>query len=156
MPGVDVAHPLRVGRDVWGQGRADLAHEGQGRFRRCPDPQHQGTLGGRVAEAVPVPARSHEQRPGHRFGWLVVAVYEQPAAEHVDRLVEIVVRVRDGSGEMRRDGELHGGEAGRQAVLACEEALTPDDQDTIIVNPPTNLPVDPKPLFANGKCWPST
>ena len=40
--------------------------------------------------------------------------------------------------------------------LACEEALTPDDQDTIIVNPPTNLPVDPKPLFANGKCWPGT
>src|ERR1700755_3436993 len=121
VPGVDVAHPLRVGRDVRGQGRADLAHEGQGRFRRCPDPQHQGTLGGRVAEAVPLPARSHEQRPGHRFGRLVVAVYEQPAAEHVDRLVELVVRVRDGSGEMRRDGELHGGEAGRQAVLARED-----------------------------------
>ena len=38
----------------------------------------------------------------------------------------------------------------------CEAALTPDDPDTIIVNPPTNLPVDPKPLFANGKCWPAT
>jgi hypothetical protein len=46
--------------------------------------------------------------------------------------------------------------SGDPAVLACEEALTPDDQDTIIVNPPTNLPVDPKPLFANGKCWPGT
>ena len=42
------------------------------------------------------------------------------------------------------------------AVRDCEAALTPDDPDTIIVNPPTNLPVDPKPLFANGKCWPAT
>ena len=42
------------------------------------------------------------------------------------------------------------------AVQNCEAALTPDDPDTIIVNPPTNLPVDPKPLFAGGRCWPGT
>ena len=34
------------------------------------------------------------------------------------------------------------------AVQDCEAALTPDDPDTIIVNPPTDLPVDPRPLFA--------
>jgi hypothetical protein len=42
------------------------------------------------------------------------------------------------------------------AVLGCEAALTPDDPDTIIVNPPADLPVDGKPLFANGRCWPNT
>jgi hypothetical protein len=42
------------------------------------------------------------------------------------------------------------------AVQNCEAALTPDDPDTIIVNPPTDLPVDLRPLFANGVCWPGT
>ncbi len=42
------------------------------------------------------------------------------------------------------------------AVRDCEAALTPDDPDTIIVNPPTNLPVDPRPLYAGGRCWPGT
>ena len=42
------------------------------------------------------------------------------------------------------------------AVQNCEAALTPDDPDTIIVNPPANLPVDPKPLYADGRCWPNT
>jgi hypothetical protein len=42
------------------------------------------------------------------------------------------------------------------AVLACEAALTPDGPDTIIVNPPADLPVDLKPLFADGRCWPNT
>jgi len=42
------------------------------------------------------------------------------------------------------------------AVQNCEAALTPDNPDTIIVNPPADLPVDPKPLYASGKCWPNT
>ena len=42
------------------------------------------------------------------------------------------------------------------AVQNCEAALTPDGLDTIIVNPPANLPVDAKPLYAGGKCWPNT
>ena len=41
-------------------------------------------------------------------------------------------------------------------VQNCEAALTPDGRDTIIVNPPTDLPVDPKPLYAGGRCWPNT
>ena len=62
--------------------------------------------------------------PGDRARLLrrfAVAVDEQAPAEYVDRLVELVVRVRDRPGEVRRDGELHGGEAGRQAALACED-----------------------------------
>ena len=42
------------------------------------------------------------------------------------------------------------------AVRDCEAALTPNDPDTIIVNPPTDLPVDPRPLYADGRCWPNT
>ncbi|MDT7553019.1 MAG: hypothetical protein QOI16_1555 [Pseudonocardiales bacterium] len=41
-------------------------------------------------------------------------------------------------------------------VQDCEAALTPDDPDTIIINPPANLPVDTKPLFVDNKCWPNT
>jgi hypothetical protein len=41
-------------------------------------------------------------------------------------------------------------------VQDCEAALTPDDPDTVIINPPANLPVDTKPLFVDGKCWPNT
>jgi hypothetical protein len=74
-----------------------------------------------LLKPVPVPAGRHEQRAGSGFGRLVVAVHEQSAAEHVDRLVEFVVRVRDGPGEVRRHGQLHGREAGGQAILACED-----------------------------------
>jgi hypothetical protein len=42
------------------------------------------------------------------------------------------------------------------AVQDCEAALTPDDPDTIIVNAPTDLPVDTRPLFTGGRCWPNT
>ena len=42
------------------------------------------------------------------------------------------------------------------AVQNCEAALTPDARDTIIVNPQAGLPVDPKPLYADGRCWPNT
>ena len=32
----------------------------------------------------------------------------------------------------------------------------PDDPDTIVVNAPTDLPVDTRPLFNGGRCWPNT
>ncbi len=43
------------------------------------------------------------------------------------------------------------------AVDSCEAALTPDNRDTIEVNPPPGLPIDPRPLYDSaGHCWPST
>jgi hypothetical protein len=42
------------------------------------------------------------------------------------------------------------------AVQDCEAALTPDSPDTIIINPPTDLSVDTRPLYAGGRCWPNT
>jgi hypothetical protein len=42
-------------------------------------------------------------------------------------------------------------------VLACEEALTPDGLVSVQINPPSDRPVDPRPLFdAGGGCWPRT
>ena len=46
---------------------------------------------------------------------------------------------------------------GNPAVQNCEAALTPDNRDTIEVNPPPGLPVDPRPLYDTaGHCWPMT
>ena len=43
------------------------------------------------------------------------------------------------------------------AVQTCEAALTPDGRDSIEVNPPPGLPVDPRPLYDSaGHCWPMT
>ena len=42
-------------------------------------------------------------------------------------------------------------------VQACEAALSPDNPDTIVVNPPPGLPVDRRTLYdAAGHCWPAT
>jgi hypothetical protein len=52
---------------------------------------------------------------------------------------------------------LDGSPPGRtQSVLDCEDALT--RKDTIIVDPPNNLTVDPRPLFdsSTNTCWPNT
>jgi 3D (Asp-Asp-Asp) domain-containing protein len=43
------------------------------------------------------------------------------------------------------------------AVQTCEAALTPDNHDTIEINPPPGLPIDPRPLYDSaGRCWPMT
>ncbi len=42
------------------------------------------------------------------------------------------------------------------AVLPCEEALTPAGPVPVEVNPPPGRPVDPRPLFDHGRCWPDT
>jgi hypothetical protein len=42
------------------------------------------------------------------------------------------------------------------AVDACEAALTPDDPVEFLANPPPGLPVDPRPLWDQGRCFPDT
>lgn len=39
-----------------------------------------------------------------------------------------------------------------RAVLACENRLTPDGPVEILVDPARGLAVDPRPLFAGGRC----
>ncbi len=43
-----------------------------------------------------------------------------------------------------------------RSVTRCEDALTPDRPVPIEINPPAGRPVDTRPLFAAGKCWPAT
>lgn len=47
-----------------------------------------------------------------------------------------------------------GNPSATKAVLACEDILTPDGNDTIIVNPSSHLTVDPTPLWnqTTGVC----
>jgi hypothetical protein len=70
---------------------------------------------------VPVPAGRHEHRAPRRLLRLTVADNQQPSAEQVDRLVELVVRVLDGPGEVRWDGNLHRGESRRLAAVARQD-----------------------------------
>lgn len=43
-----------------------------------------------------------------------------------------------------------------QRVISCEEALTPPGQVSVEVNPPPGRAVDVRPIYASGRCWPST
>src|SRR6185437_12819077 len=77
---------------------ADVLHEGQGRLWRGPQSEHPGLLIRWVAEAVPVPAGRYEHRARYRLLRLAVTDDQQPSAEHVDGLVELIMRVRDRPG----------------------------------------------------------
>jgi len=41
-------------------------------------------------------------------------------------------------------------------VAACEDSLTSARPVTIEYDPPPGLPVDTRPLYSDGKCWPAT
>lgn len=53
----------------------------------------------------------------------------------------------DGCGPVSHVDLYVGNPSDDQSVIACEEHLTPSGNATIIVNPPGNLTVDPKPLW---------
>jgi len=46
---------------------------------------------------------------------------QQAAAQHIDRLIECIVRVRDGPGEMSRDGNLHGCEPSGPVLITRKD-----------------------------------
>jgi hypothetical protein len=48
--------------------------------------------------------------------------------------------------------DLWVGAATDAGVLACEEALTPDDPVVVEVDPPLDRPVDTTPLYRDGRC----
>ena len=70
----------------------------------------------RVAERVPLTARSHEHRARPGLLQLRRSADHEPSGEHVDRFVELVVGVRDGAGEPGGHGDLHGREPRRLPV----------------------------------------
>jgi hypothetical protein len=121
VPGVNLAHQTGIWRIARGQGGADITHECDGRAGRSPDPQHHGIGVVRVAEAVPLPASSDEHGPGGCLLRLIISGYQQTAMQDIDRLIESVVGVRDGPGEMSRDGDLHGREARRPILMTGKD-----------------------------------
>lgn len=60
----------------------------------------------------------------------------------------------DGCGSVTHVDLYVGNPSGSKAVLKCEEALTPDGDAPIVVNPPATLPYDPTPIWnqADGAC----
>ena len=48
--------------------------------------------------------------------------------------------------------DLWTGDYQGSALLACENALTPDGRVAVEVNPPPGRPVDPRPLFNGRGC----
>jgi hypothetical protein len=96
VPGINLAHLIGIRRLIRAQGGAYVAHEGDGRAGRGPDSQHPSTSAVRVTEGVPLPAGGDKHRPGGRFPRLTIPSYQQAAAQHIDRLIERIVRVRIG------------------------------------------------------------
>jgi hypothetical protein len=60
----------------------------------------------------------------------------------------------EGCGPVTHVDLYMGNPSNRPDVVDCEEALTPNGKGTIILNPPSNLPYDPTPLWSqsNGNC----
>lgn len=48
--------------------------------------------------------------------------------------------------------DLWTGAATESGVTACQEALTPDGQVVVELDPPPDRPVDTTPLYSGGRC----
>ena len=122
-------------------GSADIAY---------PNSRHTTAGGtGTYADPLSLATDPREIRPG-------VLVYYPPVQKYFVMEDDCAECIDDWSTNRTPHVDLWTSATADRAVQNCEAALTPDDPDTIIVNPPANLPVDLKPLYANGKCWPNT
>ncbi|HEX5812227.1 MAG TPA: hypothetical protein VFY38_09015 [Pseudonocardia sp.] len=122
-------------------GSADIAY---------PNSRHAEAGGtGTVADPLSLATDPREIRPG-------VLVYYPPIQKYFVMEDDCVPCIDEWSGHRTPHVDLWMSNTTNPAVRDCEAALTPDDPDTIIVNPPTDLPVDPRPLYANGRCRPGT
>lgn len=122
-------------------GSADIAY---------PNSRHASAGGtGTVDDPLSLATDPREIRPG-------VVVYYPPVQKYFVMEDDCAPCIDEWSANRNPHVDLWMSNSTDPAVQDCEAALTPDDPDTIIVNPPTNLPVDPKPLFVGGTCWPKT
>ncbi len=122
-------------------GSADIAY---------PNSRHASAGGtGTVADPLSLATDPREIRPG-------VLVYYPPVQKYFVMEDDCAPCIGEWNEDRTPHVDLWMSNTTKPAVQNCEAALTPDDPDTIIVNPPTDLPVDPRPLYANGRCWPDT
>jgi hypothetical protein len=110
-----------------------------------PNSRHTTAGGtGTYADPLSLATDPREIRPGVLVYYPSVRKYfvmEDDCAECID----------DWSGNRTPHVDLWMSNTPDPAVQNCEAALTPDNPDTIIVNPPADLPVDAKPLYAGGR-----
>ena len=115
-----------------------------------PNSRHTSAGGtGTYADPLSLATDPREIRPGVIVYYPTIQKYfvmEDDCAECID----------DWSTNRTPHVDLWTSNSADPVVQNCEAALTPDGRDTIIVNPPADLPVDPKPLYAGGRCWPNT
>jgi hypothetical protein len=122
-------------------GSADIAY---------PNSRHAAAGGtGTFADPLSLATDPREIRPG-------VVVYYPPIRKYFVMEDDCAPCIDEWNANRNPHVDLWMAGSKDPVVQDCEAALTPDDPDTIIINPPANLPVDRKPLFVNGKCWPNT
>jgi hypothetical protein len=115
-----------------------------------PNSRHVAAGGtGTYADPLSLATDPREIRPG-------VLVYYPPVQKYFVMEDDCAECIDDWDQSRTPHVDLWASNTSDPAVLTCEAALTPDGPDTIIVNPQADLPVDLKPLYANGWCWPNT
>ncbi len=115
-----------------------------------PNSRHPSAGGsGTVADPLSLATDPREIRPG-------VLVYYPTVRKYFVMEDDCVPCIDQWSQDRTPHVDLWMSNTTAPAVQDCEAALTPDDPDTIIVNAPTDLPVDTRPLFSGGRCWPNT
>ena len=115
-----------------------------------PNSRHASAGGsGTVADPLSLATDPREIRPG-------VLVYYPPVRKYFVMEDDCAPCIDQWSQDRTPHVDLWMSNSTAPAVQDCEAALTPDDPDTIILNAPTDLPVDARPLFTGGRCWPNT
>jgi len=115
-----------------------------------PNSRHPSAGGsGTVADPLSLATDPREIRPG-------VLVYYPTVRKYFVMEDDCAPCIDQWSQDRTPHVDLWMSNATAPVVQECEAALTPDDPDTIIVNAPTDLPVDTRPLFSGGRCWPNT
>jgi hypothetical protein len=115
-----------------------------------PNSRHPAAGGtGTFADPLSLATDPREIRPG-------VVVYYPPIRKYFVMEDDCAPCIDEWNANRNPHVDLWMSDSKDPVVQDCEAALTPDDPDTITINPPANLPVDTKPLFVNTKCWPNT
>lgn len=122
-------------------GSADIAYPNQ----RHPRAGGRGTF----EDPISLATDPHELTPG-------TMVYYGPLRKYFVMEDDCAPCIQEWSTTRRPHIDLWASAANESGVAACEELLTPPDRVSVEVNPPAGRPVDLRPVYAGGRCWPST
>ena len=118
-------------------GSTEIAH---------PNDRHQEAGGtGTYADPLSLAADPRALQVGTR-------VYYPPLRKYFVMEDDCAQCITDWRSSRRPHIDLWTGDFQGSALLACENALTPDGRVAVEVNPPPGRPVDPRPLFNGRGC----